>query len=156
MDLALLGMEAGSLYILETMLKGVVYSIKLKLELAVLGKLVKLVGGSRSGSGQSSCGTSRTTFGFVRPSNTPRGRKKKRASADESDDALSDVMDIGEFVDLTQLSGDVTHASEALIACSPSRVRLEGRRRTVTEAEQYEFARFEHVEDVRTLREFSV
>ncbi|KAF2854848.1 hypothetical protein T440DRAFT_475925 [Plenodomus tracheiphilus IPT5] len=43
MDLALLGVEFANLYLIETTLKGVVYSIKLKLEFAVLGKLVQLV-----------------------------------------------------------------------------------------------------------------
>ncbi|CBX97122.1 hypothetical protein IAQ61_007938 [Plenodomus lingam] len=43
MDLALLGVAFASLYLIETTLKGVVYSIKLKLEFAVLGKLVQLV-----------------------------------------------------------------------------------------------------------------
>ncbi|KAF2725709.1 hypothetical protein K431DRAFT_188774, partial [Polychaeton citri CBS 116435] len=47
MDLALLGIECASLYILETLLKGVVYSIKLKLEFAILGKLIKFVRGSQ-------------------------------------------------------------------------------------------------------------
>ena len=40
MDLGLLGIECASLYILETLVKGVIYSIKLKLEFAILGKLV--------------------------------------------------------------------------------------------------------------------
>jgi hypothetical protein len=43
MDLALLGVEFADLYLIETSLKGVVYSIKLKMEFAVLGKLVQLV-----------------------------------------------------------------------------------------------------------------
>ena len=43
MDLGLLILEYLNLYIMETMIKGVVYSIKLKLEFAVLGKLVHLV-----------------------------------------------------------------------------------------------------------------
>jgi hypothetical protein len=42
MDLALLGVEFANLYLIETTLKGVVYSIKLKMEFAVLGKLVQL------------------------------------------------------------------------------------------------------------------
>jgi hypothetical protein len=49
MDLVLLGLECASLYILETVTKPVFYSIKLKLEFAILGKLVLFVGGSRSG-----------------------------------------------------------------------------------------------------------
>ena len=43
MDIALLSVEFANLYLIETTLKGVVYSIKLKLEFAVLGKLVQLV-----------------------------------------------------------------------------------------------------------------
>ncbi|GAB7364755.1 hypothetical protein MBLNU230_g5553t1 [Neophaeotheca triangularis] len=43
MDLALLGLECASLYIQATLLKGVIYSIKLKLEFAILGKIVNIV-----------------------------------------------------------------------------------------------------------------
>jgi hypothetical protein len=43
MDLSLLGLEYANLYILEIVVKGVVYSVKLKLEFAILGKLVQYV-----------------------------------------------------------------------------------------------------------------
>lgn len=43
MDLGLLVVEYLNYYIIETTLKGAIYSIKLKLEFAVLGKLVHLV-----------------------------------------------------------------------------------------------------------------
>lgn len=43
LDAALLSVEYVDLYEIETTLKGMVYSIKLKLELGVLSKLVKLV-----------------------------------------------------------------------------------------------------------------
>jgi hypothetical protein len=43
MDIALLAVAFANLYLIETTLKGVVYSVKLKLEFAVLGKLVQLV-----------------------------------------------------------------------------------------------------------------
>ncbi|KAJ5894194.1 hypothetical protein N7495_005885 [Penicillium taxi] len=43
MDLGLLVAEYMNYYIFETMLKGAIYSIKLKLEFAILGKLVHLV-----------------------------------------------------------------------------------------------------------------
>ncbi|KAL3451230.1 hypothetical protein BJX65DRAFT_237135 [Aspergillus insuetus] len=43
MDIGLLVVEYMDYYIMETMIKGVVYSVKLKLEFAVLGKLVYLV-----------------------------------------------------------------------------------------------------------------
>ncbi|KAL4927306.1 uncharacterized protein BDV17DRAFT_130865 [Aspergillus undulatus] len=43
MDLMLLGLEYASIYSIQITLKGVVYSVKLKLEFAVLGKLVDVV-----------------------------------------------------------------------------------------------------------------
>ncbi|KAF2857374.1 hypothetical protein K470DRAFT_273342 [Piedraia hortae CBS 480.64] len=47
LDLLLLALECASLYILETLCKGIIYSIKLKLEFAILGKLVRFVSGSK-------------------------------------------------------------------------------------------------------------
>ncbi|KAL4957194.1 hypothetical protein BDW69DRAFT_156863 [Aspergillus filifer] len=47
MDLMLLGLEYASIYAIQITLKGVVYSVKLKLEFAVLGKLVDVVHGDR-------------------------------------------------------------------------------------------------------------
>ncbi|KAB8234121.1 uncharacterized protein BDW43DRAFT_274324 [Aspergillus alliaceus] len=43
MDLALLGLEYANFYAIQITLKGAIYSIKLKLEFAVLGKLVDMV-----------------------------------------------------------------------------------------------------------------
>jgi hypothetical protein len=48
MDVALLGVEFTNLDIIEAMFKGAVYSVKLKLEFAVLGKLVSFVTGNQS------------------------------------------------------------------------------------------------------------
>lgn len=47
MDLVLLGVEYANLYAVQITLKGFVYSLKLKLEFAVLGRLVDLIQGSR-------------------------------------------------------------------------------------------------------------
>lgn len=47
MDLLLLGLEYASHYAVQITLKGVIYSIKLKLEFAVLGRLVDVVHGDR-------------------------------------------------------------------------------------------------------------
>lgn len=47
MDLALLGLEYASHYAIQITLKGAIYSIKLKLEFAVLGRLVDVVHGDR-------------------------------------------------------------------------------------------------------------
>ncbi|KAJ5320604.1 hypothetical protein PENANT_c033G06967 [Penicillium antarcticum] len=47
MDLVLLSLEYANLYAVQIILKGFVYSLKLKLEFAVLGRLVDLIQGSR-------------------------------------------------------------------------------------------------------------
>ena len=46
MDIGLLGMEYASQFLLQAIAKGVLYSIKLKLELAILSRLVKFVRGN--------------------------------------------------------------------------------------------------------------
>ena len=84
MDFALLGVEFANLYIIETTFKGVVYSIKLKLEFAVLGKLVQFVTGTQSGS------TRNRSVAF-------------KAGNDHGEDIL-------DFVDQSRSPTDVTHA----------------------------------------------
>ncbi|ETN37043.1 uncharacterized protein HMPREF1541_08032 [Cyphellophora europaea CBS 101466] len=46
MDMALLSIEYASIFWLETVLKGVVYSVKLKIEFAILSRLIMFVGGA--------------------------------------------------------------------------------------------------------------
>ena len=87
MDLGLLGLECASLYIYETITKPTFYSIKLKLEFAILGKLVHFVGG--------------------RKSSLPTAEGEKRGSS-----ALNRGSDISEFVDLTKVNTDVTRTSQ--------------------------------------------
>ncbi|KIW26489.1 uncharacterized protein PV07_09580 [Cladophialophora immunda] len=87
LDLGLLGLECASLYILETITKPAFYSIKLKLEFAILGKLVDFVGG--------------------RNSSLPFAQDEKRSSS-----ALNGGADISEFVDLTKVCTDVTRTSQ--------------------------------------------
>lgn len=48
MDLLLLGLEYANIYAVQITLKGFIYSLKLKLEFAVLGRLVDLIQGSRN------------------------------------------------------------------------------------------------------------
>ena len=67
MDLSLLGLEYANLYILEIVIKGMVYSVKLKLEFAILGKLVQYV---RTPSGEISVCNASDVSGFVRPNHT--------------------------------------------------------------------------------------
>lgn len=43
MDVGLISIEYAGLFLLETILKGLFYSIKLKLEFAILSRLVRLV-----------------------------------------------------------------------------------------------------------------
>jgi hypothetical protein len=87
MDLALLGLECASLYILETLLKGVVYSVKLKLEFAILGKLVKFVGYTKPQRRTSS-------VGFITTDRQMSERDRE--------------MNVDDFVDFARLRADVT------------------------------------------------
>ena len=130
MDLGLLGLECASLYILETLLKGVIYSIKLKLEFAILSKLVKFVGHSQADDRKAS-------VGFV--------TANKQTSIDDND------MNISEFVDLKRVRTDVSHPSGHSDSL-PSRrksSRLNGM------SADYDLARFQHIEDISTLHEGS-
>jgi hypothetical protein len=116
MDLGLLGLECASLYILETITKPTFYSIKLKLEFAILGKLVHFVGGRRKAS-------------------LPVTRNEKRNSS-----ALNGESNVSEFVDLTKLNTDVTRTSQP--KRSSTRSRADARDLDL----DLEIARLEHVE----------
>ena len=94
MDIALLSLESASLFLLETILKGFIYSVKLKLEFVILGRLVNFVRGDRPS--QSSPSKPVTQNG-------PR-KKSLRAHSEE-------LEDISEFVDLNKLEHDPTHTS---------------------------------------------
>lgn len=132
MDLGLLGLECASLYILETLLKGVIYSIKLKLEFAILGKLVRFVGGTKPGDD-----LRKVSIGFV--------TTDRRTSAQERE------MNISDFVDLSRVQTDVTHPSQA----SDTVVSRRKSSRISGMDLQYDMARFQHIEDISTLPEGS-
>lgn len=134
MDLALLGLEAASLYILETLTKGVIYSIKLKLEFAILGKLVKFVGG------QAVDDTRKDSVAF-----TGTGTVRNATSIDTQ-------TNISEFVDLNRVTTDVSHPSRAFES-TPSRRKSA---RPLERDFEYDMARFEHVEDVTAFDEASL
>lgn len=134
MDLGLLGLVSASLYILETLVKGIVYSIKLKLEFAILGKLIKFVGGT-SVSGE---GERKSSVGFVQTHG-------KATSIDNN-------LDPSEFVDLNRLNTNVTNPTERSDSMQTSLQKRKGPHGMDFE---YDFARFEHVEDVTTLAESS-
>lgn len=115
MDLGILSVEAASLYLYETIIKGTVYSIKLKLEFAILGKLIHFVGGPT--------GTS------VDHANEQRWRKASMAYADHEDDRSSNTRnesglnglstgfnanvpaDLADFVDLSKVQTHLSHTS---------------------------------------------
>lgn len=125
MDLALLGVEFANLYLIETTLKGVVYSIKLKLEFAVLGRLVQFVRDRTSSSDNSnqrrrsnvlerrgtSTGatiektttnqTNRTNNSVVRSNTSPIGASMQNGT---------NMHHFPDFVDPQRVSADVTHA----------------------------------------------
>lgn len=87
MDITLLGLEFANLYILEIVTKGMVYSVKLKLEFAILGKLVQYV---KPHSGQlpygraldvyDFLGTSQPTTGLSTDLAMPRVARKRQCS----------------------------------------------------------------------------
>ncbi|KAJ4329642.1 hypothetical protein N0V87_010696 [Didymella glomerata] len=128
MDVALLATEFANLYLIETTLKGVVYSIKLKLEFAVLGKLVQIVkvrtssksnspmDGGATGSGErrgTGCTLEKTKSG-----DTSRGTSNGSTSTGHvlanPYGSLSitgaDTRNYPDFVDPRQYTGDFTHA----------------------------------------------
>jgi len=128
MDLALLGLVSASLYILETLFKGIIYSIKLKLEFAILGKLVKFVGSS-SVAGEDA---RKASVGFVQ--------------AKGAANTIDNTLDPREFVDMTRVNTNHTYATQRSdSAISSNRKHVGGAHGMDFE---FDFARFEHIEDV--------
>lgn len=124
MDLGLLGLECASLYILETTTKPVFYSIKLKLEFAVLSRLVSFVrGGSPGSARQRSYQHSVTCPG-----------SEKMCSGGLGDGGEADISD---FVDLTRITTDHTHAYH--------HTRPRSTRNGASDLD-FDLARLEHVE----------
>ncbi|KAH7108846.1 hypothetical protein B0J11DRAFT_554837 [Dendryphion nanum] len=131
MDIALLSIELANLYIVEAFSKGFVYSVKLKLEFAVLSKLVQLVrSSSTSGSSsglQNSCesgeqrATGNTSFTLEKSNNDGSiNRTQPRTNS------ISTTLEQWpSFVDQRRMTGDVTRAN--------SRVRDEEEISPVTE-----------------------
>lgn len=151
MDLGLLGLEAASLYILEIMLKGVVYGIKLKLEFAILGKLVTFVGGGRRSVDQGSkyYDPRKNSVGFVGTMTATSCRRKRDRGVENDEVVLGDMDHISEFVDLERVGEDITRPSRS----TDSRSGSSGRRWIGLDSDEHGFARFQHVEDVTRLRD---
>lgn len=153
MDLGLLGLEAASLYILETMLKGVVYGIKLKLEFIILGKLVRFVSSGRPRVDQSASGMHHGprngSVGFVSTTAATTCRRKRDRVVEREEAFLGDMDHISEFVNLERVASDVTRPSRS----TGSRSADMGSHWMGFHHDEHDFARFEHVEDVTTLRD---
>ena len=116
--------------------KGVIYSIKLKLEFAILGKLVKFVGGNKV------VGPERKeSVGFVNAGSVSAGKDPT---------AMDTEMDVREFVNLDRVATDISHPSRGS-GSMPSR------RKSARQGNDLDLdlARFEHVEDVTALNEVS-
>ncbi|KAF2797811.1 hypothetical protein K505DRAFT_397165 [Melanomma pulvis-pyrius CBS 109.77] len=95
MDLVLLGVEFANLYLIQTTLKGVIYSIKLKLEFAVLGRLVQIVRSKNSSGNYASDDRRPTMVAATRNQSDPNGQ------------------DWPDFVDPRWVGSDVTHAESS-------------------------------------------
>lgn len=102
MDLGLLIIEYIELYIMETMIKGVVYSIKLKLEFAVLGKLVRLV----------HCHIWKTDSVVLHHHDHPRFHRHTPTG-----------HHLPDFVDATRVTTDLTHAPTVTTTASTAKTR---------------------------------
>lgn len=110
MDVALLAVEFANLYLIETTLKGVVYSIKLKLEFAVLGKLVQIVHSKSDSSGNKSSAERRGT------STDPELEKSDSACLGGTGGGGTrgnGTQTWPDFVDPRRVSCDVTHAQKS-------------------------------------------
>lgn len=125
MDLALLSVEFANLYLIETTLKGVVYSIKLKLEFAVLGRLVQFVR-DRTSSNESSKPRRQasaldrrhtSTGATIEKTNTNQTSRTNNSISQSNPSPLTNGMQnttnvyhLPDFVDPQRVSVDVTHA----------------------------------------------
>ncbi|KAF1358131.1 hypothetical protein EJ07DRAFT_125883 [Lizonia empirigonia] len=127
MDLALLSVEFANLYLIETTLKGVVYSIKLKLEFAVLGKLVQIVkirsNSNNSPRNPTNSGDRRATptgltLDETKSADTSRGTSNGSTTGRAVANPYGNLSITGtqmhhfpDFVDPRRFSGDFTHAT---------------------------------------------
>jgi hypothetical protein len=91
MDLCMLSLECASLYILQTITKPTFYSIKLKLEFAILGKLVQFVSERRD-----------STVYYV------DGKQDSSESQKRINTAIRADSDLSDFIDMTRVNSDMT------------------------------------------------
>lgn len=169
MDLGLLGVEAASFYLYETIFKGVIYSIKLKLEFAVLSKLVMFVGGRPGTSTANEERWRRASVAFAGHASGLDGPRNVDGHANTNGDGANLGMDedISDFVDLSKVQSDISHPAHddhghhgpkekvnGSIRGNDSRSRSDRDNlpipsgRGISEAD-IDIARFEHMDDVQ-------
>lgn len=147
MDVGLLSCEYANLYIIETTLKGAVYSIKLKLEFAVLGKLVSFV---TSGSAS---WARRNTFSQLESS---KERREGSCAPPKFTNPFEAAARQGSIMVHTELSQVHSRPTQESISVPPhsdisdvsnlTTCSAKARRRQMEDFEA-SIARFEHVED---------
>ena len=130
MDVALLAVEFANLYLIETTLKGVVYSVKLKLEFAVLGKLVQIVrskaNSSEHGSGERQGTSTGMELEKIPTAVSATGSGSVRGTIRRGS-TLGRVQTFPDFVDPSMISSDVTHAVPARVSVlSPTEEEEDG------------------------------
>lgn len=162
MDVGLLATEAASLYLYQTVIKGSIYSIKLKLEFAILGKLINFVGQS----GPNAADEQRwrqASAAFMGSQNdgileTKAGGKERVHSTSLSAGAPGDVTELVYLSNIKTDTGHANHVSRWSTEEAGTEVGAQQRRRSrrnniqtrrgVTD-DDVEMARFQHVEDAK-------
>ena len=143
MDLGLLGLECASLYIMETIFKGFLYSLKLKLEFAILSKLVQFVG-----KGEGSTRREPSIAYLDEKELGPPGIDDEKASGSSA--GLHPHDQVHDFVDLSRTRTDHTHALP--------RTDRQGsiQRPGGVDEDEWELAQLEHAETVSSSRSTKV
>lgn len=108
MDCGLVGLEYANLYILQVALKGVVYAIKLKLEYAVLSRLVSFVKAPNRGS--VTLDGNPFTTAAEKADRSPSLRCSPRSKSNAGVDPLCTGFEVYDFVDPSKPAVDMTNA----------------------------------------------
>lgn len=144
MDIALVAVEFANLYIIETFLKGVIYSIKLKLEFVVLGKLVQFVTKNptsihdSNSAAHNSAAQPGARAQSRRQSERRRSSEMRRRCSSALGRRYGKDEEVPDFVDPNKLTPDYNHVAPPIQSRKNSRPH-------VTDSE-LSLALFEHVE----------
>ena len=121
LDIATLVLEAMNLFVMQTTLKPFFYSVKLKLELAILSRLVDVVGGPTESPNNYNSSRRSSTVAFVNTLDRDRSRKASVNSGWKPFANRKECEDISAFVDVEKISGDFTRAVSVPIKSSMQR-----------------------------------